>query len=62
MTLFSQTHYDLMKMFEREFAGRRLDKEAKEFWAKGNVYQDGAVNDLFLAYRKGYAFGTAVAA
>jgi hypothetical protein len=45
-----------MKMFEQEFKGRRLDKKGKEF------YQDGAVNDLFFAYRKGYAFGARVAA
>lgn len=56
MTLFSQDHYNLMTMFEREFSGR-FDKEPKEIWVKGRIYQDGTINELFLAYRKGYAFG-----
>jgi hypothetical protein len=60
MTLFSQAHYDLIEMFDREFKGLRLDKEAKDMWPKGYVYQNGEVNQLFLAYRKGYALGTAV--
>lgn len=59
MTLFSQTHYELIKMFEAEFNGRRLDKEPKDIWSRGCVYQDAAVNDLFLAYRRGYALGVA---
>jgi hypothetical protein len=63
MTLTSKEHYDLIENFEREFKGcGRFDKEAKEFWAKGCVYQHGQVNQLFLAYRRGYALGTAVAA
>ena len=57
MTLISKEHYDIIEMFEREFAGEgRLDKEAKEYWAKGNVYQHGDMNRLFLAYRRGFAF------
>ena len=60
MTLFSQCHYGLMEMFEREFKGMRLDREAKEYWAKGRIYQHGEVNQLFLAYRKGYALGKAI--
>lgn len=55
MKIFAQEHYDLMIQFEREHAGR-FDKEAKEFWPKGIVYQDGHINELFLAYRRGYAF------
>jgi hypothetical protein len=43
-------------MFERDFSGRRLDKESKALWPQGNVYQGGHVNELFLAYRKGYSF------
>lgn len=57
--LFSQEFYDLMTMFEREFKGRRLDREAKELWPRAIVYQDGMVNELFLAYRNGYAYGVA---
>lgn len=60
MTITSKEHYDLMAMFEQEFNGFRLDREAKEFWSKGNVYQSGETNNLFLAYRKGVAYGKAV--
>lgn len=59
MTLFSQGHYDLIAMFEREFTGLRLDKEDKALWSKGNIYQSGEANQLFLAYRKGFALAKA---
>lgn len=55
--LNTKEHYDLMLKFERDFKGVRLDRENKELWAKGNIYQDGNVNSLFLAYRMGYSFG-----
>jgi hypothetical protein len=55
----SQEFYDLIAMFDREYKGSRLDKEAKEMWPKGYVYQHGEVNNLFLAYRKGFAYGKA---
>ena len=61
MTLYSKDHYDLMAMFENEFPDCRLDREDKEFWPKGNVYQNGETNNLFLAYRKGVAYGRATA-
>lgn len=57
--LFSRDHYDLMEMFEREFPHLRLDKEPKALWAKGIIYQSGETNSLFLAYRKGVAYGRA---
>ena len=60
MTLFSREHYELVEMFDREFKGSRLDKEAKDMWPRGYVYQHGEVNQLFLAYRKGFAFGKAL--
>ena len=59
MTLFSKDHYDLMAMFEREFSHMRLDREDKAYWAKGRIYQSGETNNLFLAYRKGAAYGRA---
>ena len=60
MALFSKEHYELMEMFEREFKGEgRFDREAKDIWAKGHIYQNGDINALFLAFRKGYAFGAA---
>ena len=55
--LKSKEHYDLMAQFDREFRHARLDKESKELWPRGIVYQDGMVNELFLAYRRGYALG-----
>lgn len=58
--LKTQEHIDLMAMFERENKGRRLDKEEKALWTLGRVYQDGTVNELFLAYRRGYALGKAI--
>lgn len=58
--LKTQEHADLMAMFEREFKGRRLDRESKEMWPMGVIYQDGHVNELFLAYRRGYAYAKAV--
>lgn len=56
MALFTKEHYELLAQFEKEFSGRK-DKEAKELWPKGVIYQDGTMNNLFLAYRKGAAFG-----
>jgi len=57
--LKTQEHIDLIAMFEREHNGR-FDKERKELWPMGRIYQDGPLNELFLAYRRGYAFGKAV--
>lgn len=62
--LKSQEHYDLMAMFERDKGfsrSRRFDKEDKELWAKGIVYQDGMTNEMFRAYRNGYAYAKATA-
>lgn len=58
--LKTQEHQDLMSMFEREFKGRRLDREDKSIWPLRRVYQNGEVNELFLAYRRGYAYGKAL--
>lgn len=60
MTLGSQEHIEIMAMFEREFRGMRMDREDKELWKQGNVYQSGETNAAFLAYRKGYAFAKSV--
>jgi len=64
MTVGTKEHYELLAQFEREFRKRwsgRLDKEAKELWARGAIYQNGEVNQSFLAFQLGYAFGKAVA-
>jgi hypothetical protein len=59
--IISKEHIELMFNFEKNFPHLRLDKEDKSMWAKKRIYQNGAVNDLFLAYRLGYALGKAVA-
>ena len=57
--LLTKEHYELLARFEADHKHRRLTREQnKELWKRGNVYEDGQVNDLFLAYRKGYALGT----
>lgn len=60
MQLKTDDHEKMMAMFDRLFKGRRLDKEAKDLWPRGHIYQDGHVNELFLAYRQGVAYGIAV--
>lgn len=54
--LEAKEHYDLMTAFERQHR-ERFDKETKDYWPKGIIYQDGRVNAMFLAFRKGYAYG-----
>lgn len=56
--LHDKEHYDLMAAFEHCHS-ERLDKEDKALWPKGAIYQDGRVNELFLAYRHGYAYAKA---
>lgn len=58
--VYSKAHYELMAQFEREFSHHRLDKEPKEMWVKGVIYQNGVTNELFLAYRRGFAYGEAL--
>lgn len=60
MQLVTQEHYDIIDMFERIYSGR-FDKEDKALWPKGHVYQNGEMNNLFLAFRHGVAFGKALA-
>lgn len=54
--LITKAHYELIAQFDKEFSRLRLAKEPKEMWPKGVLYQDGRVNDLFLAFRKGHAY------
>lgn len=60
MMINTQEHIDLMAEFEKEHKCRRLDKEPKDLWKIGRVYQDGHLNDLFIAFRKGYALARCV--
>ena len=48
--------YEVMADFEKVASGR-MDKEPKEFLAKGQWYQSGEINKLFDMYLKGYAAG-----
>lgn len=59
MQIHTQEHIDIIAMFEREHSGR-FDKETKSLWPMGRIYQDGQINELFLAYRRGYALARAV--
>lgn len=58
--LKSKEFYELMEQFEKTFTSGRKDKESKDIWQRGHVYQDGHVNNLFQAYLHGYAFGKVV--
>jgi len=60
MELRTKEHYDLMLQFERDFRHWRLDREEKSWWPKGHIYQHGELNELFLAYRKGYALAKSI--
>lgn len=58
MELLGKEHYEIMAAFERFFQGEgRKDKEDKELWKKGLIYQNGDVNRLFLAFRSGVSYG-----
>lgn len=62
--LNTREHIDLMAQFEKDaknkFYGLQFDKEPKELWPRGAIYQHGQTNLLFLAYRRGYANGKTV--
>ena len=58
MELRAKEHYEIMAAFEKFFqAEGRKDKEDKELWEKGLIYQNGDVNKLFLAFRLGVSYG-----
>lgn len=59
MLIKSKEHYDLIAAFEKIFPHERLDKENKDIWKDGHIYENGNTNNLFLAYRMGYASGKA---
>ena len=57
MKLFDKEHDELIKCFERTHKGIMTQKEEKDFWSRGYIYTHGETNDLFLAFREGYAYG-----
>lgn len=59
MTLNSKEHIEIMKAFEASRLGNRYDVEARELQEKGYIYQCGETNNLFIAFRHGYARGRA---
>lgn len=58
--LKTKEHHELIAQFDRDYSHFRTDKEPKELWEKGIVYQDGTTNQLFRAYQSGYSFAKAV--
>ena len=60
MNIKDKEHHELIEYFDRNFSGRK-DKEGKELWSKGYIYQDGGVNEAFINFRKGYALGKSIA-
>lgn len=61
MELKSREHAELIAQFEkdikRQIYGARFDKEPRESWKRGIIYQDGRTNEMFLIYRLGYGTG-----
>lgn len=55
--LGTKEHDELLRRFETAYAHLRLDKESRELWGKGQIYQNGETNALFKAFELGYAVG-----
>lgn len=58
--LNTKEHADIMLQFEKEYKYLRLDREDRSIWPRGNIYQDGQANRLYLVYRNGYALAKCV--
>lgn len=64
--LETKEFYDLMAAFEKSKNihgyGRRLDREIdKSLWAKQVYYQNGDINQLFIAFMNGYSLAKSMA-
>lgn len=57
MQIHTQEHIEIMKSFEALKLGSRYETEPKDLWVKGNIYQCGETNKLFIAFRHGYSNG-----
>lgn len=56
--LFTKEHYELLNEFEKNYQGKRLDKEKnKDLWKKGQVYENGETNELYKAFILGFSLG-----
>ena len=51
---------DILENFDKNFKHMRLDKESKEYWSKGQVYQNGETNNAYSAFVLGYSLGRVV--
>lgn len=63
--LGTQEHYDLIDQFEKWYrkcslTRGRLDKEPKEMWCKGRIYEHGDTRAEYQAFIAGYAYGKTV--
>lgn len=59
MQIGTTEHYEMISGFEKHMKTSpiraRFEKEEKEHWNKGRIYQCGNTNDLFRVYSAGYA-------
>jgi hypothetical protein len=60
MKVGTKEFYDILESFEKNFNHMRLDKESKEYWSTGQVYENGEANNAYRAYVLGYSLGRAV--
>jgi len=65
MAVLSKEHYELIASFEKSLRQHRLfslrfDKEDTADWEKGDIYQNGEVNRMFIVFRLGYALGKTI--
>jgi hypothetical protein len=54
MQLHTKEHGEMIKQFEKHFPGRH-DKEHKDMWPKGVIYQNGEMNNMFKVFCVGYS-------
>lgn len=62
--MYSKEFYDMLDFFERNigklpglYVPSGFDRENKELWVNGFVYQNGEINKLYLAFMCGYTHG-----
>ena len=58
--LGTKEHYEMIENFDRFHKFLRLEKEPKNLWSKGVVYQDGHTNEKFKFFLAGYALAKSI--
>lgn len=59
--LGTKEHCEVMRQFQKDFKLEPTPRlEHRSLWKSGFIYCHGATNNLFMAYRMGYAFGKAI--